>query len=95
MKKGINHSQKTSEISSEQLLVWARRIEVQRAQNMFREPTKASREFDNARKHEHKNSTPDRTKENEGKVLANYQYGRNAYKEDAQNMTRNAQDMER
>ena len=70
----VNHSEKTIKITSQQVLAWARRSEVQKARRELTEVTKASKAFKAVRKHKHKRSTPDRTKANRRETLAKCPY---------------------
>ena len=60
-------------------LAWARGVEVQRAQKVPIELTKTSKELYAVRKHEHKNSKPERAKVNKRETIANCKYCGNSH----------------
>ena len=51
----LTAANKTSEIASEQLLAWTRKMKVQTTEKAIMELTKENKEFDSTKRHEQKN----------------------------------------
>ena len=75
----INFSYKTSEITSEQVLAYARRVEAQRAQKRLMGATKYNKAFDAMTRHKKRNNTFDRANSTWRETLISCKYWGNSH----------------